>query len=445
MGKTSRRSLVAMAIGLSLVHSIYAAEKAPSQKDIDQIRTELKLLKESYQAKIDELEERLAEAEQANEEVSDKTDNLAIELSQQGNQKAANTFNPGLGVILNGHALSSSKNRDFQIPGYQLSDETGPGAQGFELGESEVNLTANIDDKFYGSVTLAFGEGVEVEEAYLQTIALAQGFNLKAGRFFSNIGYLTSHHTHTDSFTERPLPYEAFLGGQYTDDGIQLSWIAPTQLFWETGFELYRGENFPAAGSAHQGQGVWTAFTHVGGDINASQSWRAGLSYLDAAVSDRQTPLGESFSGDSELWIADFIWKWAPEGNGSNHNAQIQGEWMGRKESGLFTDVNALTHIYDAHQEGWYLQGVYQFMPQWRVGLRYAQLSSNNLPSEFANTTLDNLNRDPKRTSLMLDWSNSEFSRFRLQYSQDKTQPESDDVLTLQYIAAFGAHGAHSF
>jgi hypothetical protein len=45
----------------------------------------------------------------------------------------------------------------------------------------------------------------------------------------------------------------------------------------------------------------------------------------------------------------------------------------------------------------------------------------------------------------MFDWSNSEFSRIRLQYSQDKSSTDSADLWLLQYIAAFGAHGAHSF
>src|SRR5690606_19095128 len=124
----------------------------------------------------------------------------------------------------------------YSRAGFPVVGEGGPGPNGFSLGESEVLLSANIDDRFYGQLTLAIesedGENhLGVEEAYIDTAGLAGGVTLRMGRFFSNIGYLNSHHAHTDSFFDRPLPYQAFLGGQYGDDGIQLRWVAPTPVF----------------------------------------------------------------------------------------------------------------------------------------------------------------------------------------------------------------------
>jgi hypothetical protein len=52
---------------------------------------------------------------------------------------------------------------------------------------------------------------------------------------------------------------------------------------------------------------------------------------------------------------------------------------------------------------------------------------------------------DPKRFSLMADWSNSEFSRLRLQYTKDDAGLVSDYQWGLQYVYSIGAHGAHSF
>jgi hypothetical protein len=52
----------------------------------------------------------------------------------------------------------------------------------------------------------------------------------------------------------------------------------------------------------------------------------------------------------------------------------------------------------------------------------------------------------PKRVSAMLDWTPSEFSRFRLQFNQDKSQIGiTDDQIYLQYILSLGTHGAHKF
>lgn len=445
MNKLFQSMGIVSIVVLGLNGPVAYAKKAP--KDLEKVRKELKDLKKVYQDKIEQLEQRISDLEESADEAEEKTDQLAVEVSQQGNQGAANTFNPGVGVVLNGKMSTfSPSDYEFSIPGFSPADEIGPGSNGLELGETELNLATNIDDKFYGSVTLSFGDGeANVEEAFLQTIAIPHGVSVKFGRFFSNIGYLTRRHTHTDNFAERPLPYEAFLGGQFGDDGVQLNWVAPTDILWESGVELYRGDTFPAGGSANNGKGVWTAYSHIGSDINDSQSWRAGISYMNAKVIDRGTDLGESFTGDSKLWIADFVWKWAPNGNPFTHNAIIQGEYLSRKENGTFMNASAMTNPYDAKQSGWYLQGVYQFMPQWRVGLRYSALKADQLNSFFTNTTLDRMGHNPNRTSLMVDWSNSEFSRLRLQYSRDHSNLTNADIWTLQYIAAFGAHGAHTF
>jgi hypothetical protein len=57
---------------------------------------------------------------------------------------------------------------------------------------------------------------------------------------------------------------------------------------------------------------------------------------------------------------------------------------------------------------------------------------------------LDN-GHDPYRWSAMIDFSHSEYSRLRLQYTRDYTLPEADNQFFLQYVMSLGAHGAHAF
>ena len=45
----------------------------------------------------------------------------------------------------------------------------------------------------------------------------------------------------------------------------------------------------------------------------------------------------------------------------------------------------------------------------------------------------------------MLDYSNSEFSRIRLQFNRDETGLKANNQIGLQYIMSIGAHGAHEF
>ena len=199
--------------------------------------------------------------------------------------------NPNIGLVLNGYYGSFSKEVLFEVPGFVFGGETGPGAPGFNLGESELGIYGNIDPYLFGSVVMAFSteEGAAVEEAFIQTLALPFGFTVKAGRFFSGIGYLNHLHRHADDFFDAPLPYQAFLGGQFGDAGIQLTWLAPADLFLELGVEKFRGEEYPAGGAANDGAGAGTEFVKVGGDIGDSGSYLVSLSQLQAQSKERTT------------------------------------------------------------------------------------------------------------------------------------------------------------
>ncbi|MEJ2382711.1 MAG: hypothetical protein P8076_16375, partial [Gammaproteobacteria bacterium] len=334
---------------------------------------------------------------------------------------------------------------DYRLPGFPLDAEAQPPRQGLSLGESELVFAANVDDRFYGRLTASLSPDNElsIEEAFFQTLNMPSGLTLQAGRFYSNIGYLNSKHSHTWDFVDPPLAYRAMLGNQYGDDGVQLRWLVPTDQYLELGGEVFRGDAFPAAGAAHSGTGTRTLFARTGGDVGVSHSWLAGLSLLDADVADREAA-GTAFTGSSRLWIADFIWKWAPNGNGYRRNLTVQAEYLHRRERGDYT-IGAATSAYDAAQSGWYTQAVYQFMPRWRIGARYDQLRADDPGAAFAGTVLDPAGHTPRRTSLMLDFANSEFSRLRLQYNHDRSGPHTDNQWYLQYIMAVGSHGAHRY
>jgi hypothetical protein len=91
------------------------------------------------------------------------------------------------------------------------------------------------------------------------------------------------------------------------------------------------------------------------------------------------------------------------------------------------------------------VQAIYQPFPRWRFGGRVDGLSSDDPGPLFDGTLLAAPASDPMRYSLMADWSNSEFSRLRLQYIKDDAGLVSDYQWGLQYIHSIGAHGAHSF
>jgi hypothetical protein len=367
---------------------------------------------------------------------------------------ATNAFNPDISLILQGIAARASQNPDdYQITGFAPSGSDGggevaPPRRGFSLGESELVVSSNIDPYFRGQLVAALtpDNDVEVEEAFFQTLGLGRGFTVKGGRFLSSIGYQNPVHQHAWDFQDAPLAYKAFLGGRLNDDGVQAKWIAPTDLLVELGAEAGRGRQFPGSDPNKNGAGMWSLFGHVGGDAGTGSAWRAGLSYLSTSPEDRAfTDAGavQSFTGDSKLWIADAVLKWAPEGNSSQTNLKVQGEYFRRTEDGALNSTD-----YSSRQSGWYAQAVYQFMPRWRAGYRYDRLDHGSVSSVFTEAQAPLLLTDynPSRNTVMVDWSPTEFSRLRLQLAQDKSRVNvTDNQILLQYVFSLGAHGAHTF
>ncbi|MBV2120697.1 MAG: hypothetical protein KUF74_04510 [Candidatus Thiodiazotropha sp. (ex Ctena orbiculata)] len=394
---------------------------------------------------------------------------MAAILSTAAEAAGSSSFNPAISLILDGRYGSFDNDSDYELPGFMLGGEAGRGEEGFYLGHNELVLSANVDDLFYGNLTTAIAEHdgeteVELEEAYIETLGLGYGLSAKAGRFLLGLGYLNQQHAHAWDFSDAPLIYRGLFGDQLIDDGVHLSWVAPTPMFVKVGAEFTRGERFPAGGAANDGIGATTLFAKVGGDLGESQAWQIGISHWRAEIEDRtsgghhhhegeeggdETP---TYSGDSDVTGIDFVWKWSPYGNATERNLKIQGEYFIRNEDGdvVMDDESDAPEAstYDGEQKGGYLQAVYQFIPRWRVGLRYDWLDSDNKGSDeevLAEAGLDNEGHNPQRFTLMGDYSHSEYSRIRLQFARDESYEDKDNIITLQYVVSLGSHGAHQF
>ena len=355
---------------------------------------------------------------------------------------SAGAFNPAIGVTLMGTYSHFSHNpEEAHVPGFSLGEDAGSlGTRGFSLGESEVSLSANIDQVLYGQLILSHPSegGVEVEEAFIQTTSLPWGVMAKGGRFFSGIGYLNEQHAHAWDFLDAPLPYRVMLNNQVSDDGVQVRWTAPTNIFLQFGMEGLRGDKFPAT-PTHDGVGAQSVFVKAGGDVNESNSWLASLAYYHADAEELVNG-DDSFTGETRLGIAGLVWKWAPGGNSVQRNLKLQGEFFFRRQDGTFNDL-----AYRGNQTGFYGQTVYQFMPRWSVGVRYDQVSAADQGMDLSGTTLDNLGTIPRRYSSVLAYDTSEFGRFRLQYNYDDTAPLANQGVILNYTVSLGAHGAHQY
>lgn len=359
--------------------------------------------------------------------------------------------NPTISAVLDGY--------------YQTEDRAfSEREKGFGLGETELAFSASIDDMFFGKVTSVFtadkqNTEVELEEAFIQTLTLPAGLSFRGGRFLSDIGYLNEQHLHTDHFVERPLAYRAFLGGHYFDDGMRLSYVFPTSVYWQVAIEAFSGNKLRAEDEHNERDfstlGVYTFNTKFGGDLGTDHSWQLGLSYL-RNENGRLTPHDEdeqstehdahgdeqaghshnaAFTGEN-TFSTDLVYKWAPQGNYKYQHLTVSAEYfqvldiLPKNENGPYDDYNA-----------WYLSGVYQLSPQWTAGIRYGELTS------FTEEHEQFEQQKRKETDFMIAWHHSHFSTVRLQYSMqsDSLANIPKNIVTLQYVMSLGAHNAHQF
>jgi len=445
----------------AIVISGLALAQEPGNTDIQALREDLKQMRSEYEARISDLELRLEAAEKAAQEASANVNaqvvaqsSTAFESRQTVSVAADNSFNPAIGVTFQGQAWAYDNDpENYYIPGFPLGGEAGPAPEGFSLAESEITMSASVDDKFMAMLTvpIVIEDGdvvVELEEAWVETLSMPGGLSLRMGRVFSSIGYLNDKHFHSWDFADQPLAYQVFLGSQYIDDGLQIRWLAPTDFYLEFSGEILRGDRYPAAGASNSGLGSTTLSAKTGGDIGFSNSWQFGLSWLSADADGRESGSENDplvFDGDSELYLVDFVWKWAPNGNSRAKNFKFQAEYLWREEQGVYSVTDGVEGPWDQGQQGWYAQAIYQPFPRWRFGARIDRLSGDNPGPAWIGTPLYPLQDKPARYSLMVDWSNSEFSRLRFQYNHDKAGLEDDNQFGLQYVFSIGAHGAHSF
>lgn len=453
------------------VAGVLTALPAAAGSDMESLRAEIAQMKQAYEQRIQALETRLARAENAAALAAvDAADDDHADHHHGAGESA-----PEVGLVLQGRYKKMQDVAERGVAGYWPAGHDHAGdRRGFSLQHAELMLAGNVGARFRGVARLGVSENgeVEVEEASFTTQGLGDGLTLRGGRFASAVGYQNARHPHEWDFAEASLMQVVLFGAEgYRQDGVQLRW-APAGTPLAFGAELGRGAAFPGTDRNRNGAGVGALFARIGGPGGRAHAWQAGLSYLGTRAEGRAAhfedadPLGPNevtgwFSGRSRTVIADFVWQWGQTGDAREPDVTFQAEVFRRSESGQFgcgTDIatspclgGAALGALDTRQTGGYWQAVYRFMPAWRLGYRHDWLSPGRKSYDPAVVfaALDPggsyfSGYKPRRDSVMIDWSESESARLRLQFARDRSMPGlNDNQWTLQYIMNLGAHAHH--
>ncbi len=361
-----------------------------------------------------------------------------------------------------------------------------PGRRGFNLQGLELDVRGNVDPYFRAQANLVFdftdevhADAVEIEEAFVETLALPANLQVRAGQFFTEFGRFNTKHLHFWDFVDQPLVINRMFGPDgMRNPGARVSVLLDTPFYSElfltaqqsTGEHAYsfrNDEGFmdshvlfrPARVDTERGEEIrglddllYTARYISSWDLTETQTVLAGTSASfgpnastqdtnvprDADPADQETITGSS-AGRTEIYGVDFYWKWLPVD-------QVKGfPFVSLQTEGLLRRFEMRDPTETFEDYGVYVETLYGFTPGWVAGLRYDGVRGDMRKAvDRDSQSLALTNRT--RISPNLTYYPSEFSKLRLQYNyDDRSGFGKDHSVWLQWEFSLGPHGAHPY
>jgi hypothetical protein len=342
------------------------------------------------------------------------------------------------------------------------------GGDGFALRSGELFISAPIDPFLRGYATINGNttQAFDIEEAAVVTTALPWNLTVKAGRYFADVGRLSHWHDEALPFVDRPPSLDRIIGGESRAEGVEVSWLAPTEQFIQITGGVYNsiGEQVGTQLNNTVGVGSYSELTYL---VHPS-------TYFDLTdtfnVEVGGTYFGVPKDHNRHLYGVDVTFRHQPGTSGFYQGTTLGVEWLWNNErfanqtplfntagAPLLTDptlpFNALTNpqLFGSRlnvREGGYAYFESFFGRRFSAGFRF---DYSEAPADNVNTSLLYLaplspNPDQIVTySWFLTWMPSEFHRLRLQLDQIVARGEPDDQrITLQWTAFLGSH-SHGF
>lgn len=374
------------------------------------------------------------------------------------------------GIAVNLTADFSYVNRSqdlhaIEAPGFFHADE-GDGhdhgrsvtSKGFNFNSAELEVEAPIGRNFEVFSTFHLTEdSFEVEELYGKTVN-KDGFNIKAGKFYSSFGYSNSKHPESLDFTSKPMIQDFVFGDHgLNEKGIGVTWNNKNLI---VGLEVLQGENERSFGTGEieytgatsgeievQGNdGADLMVTYLKGNtrigttlLNAGLSLAKGKTRIDHTADEN---LPHAIESDTTItgFEAGFTIPFTRTSNLALNSEYIKREFDGTSYVDNAGIVASAAHT--RNQSGVYVDAVYTIDSQWKVGVSFDKILDNKINGIDKDI-------DFKKTSAMAEYQLNKNNKFRLQYDKDESKfTDTDGLLsynqvTLQWQFNFGT-GAHN-
>ena len=352
-------------------------------------------------------------------------------------------FNPAMGMSLDMYHRHGDDKADFQFR------------------SAEVNLEAPIDPFAKGwAIINGTPEGVEVEEATVQTTALPYNLMVTGGRLFASFGRLAHFHDHELPVVERPRSLETFVGGEAQADGLEVSCLLPTPFYLNATAGAYNklgGENGRHANGTARSLYEFTylgrlaAYADLGDDhsfeLGSSLAWTPKRFVTDTSIAGFDADgdgnpdfpnASAGFTTKKNTWRTlgevDVTYRYQPSSGGLYKGVVWGTEVMQNNEMRFDPALN--TPVDRVRSFGGFSYLWIKMGRHWRPGAM-VDLSEGL----GAARTLT------KTYTAFLTFDATEFQRLRIAYSRvadNVPANPKNDVFAMQWTAVIGSH-VHGF
>lgn len=377
------------------------------QRENDALRGEIEAMKRDLGTPASTEAEDLTQIDVASAPETPAAEPAIDVVQNQAAPGAGKVFNPDIAVIGNFISKLGDVNEFEERPTASLE-------------ESEISFQAFVDPYAQAKFFVAVGpEGAELEEGFINFIALPHDLTAKVGKLKANFGKTNTMHSHIRPWIDSPLVLKNFFGDEgLADSGVSVSRLFPNRfnVFVEATGEVYSGDAEGVFEAQSSNDLFYLGHLKTYRDLSEQSNLEIG-----ASVARGTTP---EVGGSSEFGGLDITYRYKPLERGLYRSFISRTELIANRRSGS-----------DDHAFGFYTSADLQLARRWFAGLRFDQSDHVDDPS-----------LTDRGASLTLTFWPSEFSQLRAQGRRIRygNGPTVNEVL-MQVQFSIGAHGAHSF
>ena len=354
--------------------------------------------------------------------------------------------------------------------------------RGFHISTAELSIGAELDPYARIDFNAMFSrEGAEIHELFVTGHSLPMSFKARLGQYLASFGRWNQFHSHSMPFASEPRILQEYFGGHLMSTGLEMSWLAPTDHYFEVigtvlnGIEGHTHDTDPMSSFAEYGPGnpppgchfhdgelhcpddpeLAELYNLTSGDPDAPMAPGANKGFKDMAWLGRvQTSVEMGLDWSIDLGtslVYQDAWRYSQRFAGKTYSKSTFGvditvfwnpveknlyqgmdfgiEYMrNRQGNEIQVEDNWVEHTYNS--DGAFAYARYRLNRTWEFGAYVEDFA----PAES--------NERRNRVGGFLTWNISHYQRIRLEYVKDDRGFFEDDVdqVILQFDGVIGYH-----